>query len=82
MHAQQDMRSTVLFSTMNLDMPDFESRTVTIADIQHLPFVAHWNHLRLEDEVHSFRGVVGQDRELIRVGDFVKLTAKYVCTSM
>ncbi len=73
------MKRVVLFSVMNVDLPDAQSGVVTIAGLalQHSSFVARWDHLKLDDEVHVFRGVIGQDRELVHVGDFVKLTSHH-----
>jgi hypothetical protein len=69
----------ILFSAVNLDLPDADSGVVTIAGLalQHPSFVTHWDNLKLDDKVNVFRGVIGQDRELVHVGDFVKLTAHH-----
>ncbi len=69
------MKQIVLFSAMNLNLSLTQHGIVHIADLQlqHPPFTTHWDCLSLDDSVQEFHAVIGQDRELTHVGDFVKL---------
>ena len=40
----------------------------------HQPFDLHHDGIGTDDEVQTFRCIVGQDRKLIHVGDYMKLS--------
>lgn len=61
------------FSTMQLNLPDAKGIILEDLPVQQPPFTVHWDHLSLDDTIQEFRGVIGQDGELVHVGDFVML---------
>lgn len=46
------------------------------------PFQVHYGELVPEGKVEIFQGVIGQDGELIHVGDYVKLSSPHYGVSM
>ncbi|SMN01279.1 hypothetical protein SPONL_1900 [uncultured Candidatus Thioglobus sp.] len=82
---KQKVLKATPFSAVKLDLPDAQGGVVTVGNLslQQPPFVIHWSQLKHDDLVHAFHGVIGQNRELVHTGDFVKLTAVFheeVCT--
>lgn len=80
------MKTVVQFSAVKLNLPDIEDGTPCIANLQHQQpsFTFHWDHLSLDDRVQEFRAVIGQDREMVHIGDFVELSSSHyeeVCVS-
>ena len=68
------MKKVKQFSALALNLPDAPNRTVCIGDPDSHLFATHWDHVRLDENIHEFLGVIGQDKELVHAGDFLELT--------
>ena len=73
------VKQSVHLSAVQLNLPDAGGETVCMANFhcQQSPFTIHWDQFNLDDLVQEFHAVIGQDRELIHIGDFVKLSSTH-----
>lgn len=58
-----------------LNVPDAKDVHLGDLPLQQPPFTVHVDHLRMDDQVHVFHGMIGGDGDLVRTGDYVKLSS-------
>lgn len=63
------MKKIKQLSALTINLPDVTTENLCLCDLDSNQFAVHWNHVCLDDKVHEFHGVIGQDKELIHTGD-------------
>lgn len=69
-------------SDINLGLPNAEGVSLKDLQLQQPPFAVNISHLHFQDSVKECKGVIGHDGELIRIGNFVKMSSPHngVCS--
>ena len=63
-------------STVILNLHDAPDIPICDLPLQSQLFTVHIGHIRLDDWVREFHGVIGSDGDLVNCGDYVKLQAR------
>ena len=71
-YIQQVKSKGMMFSALQVDLPDAPG--TMLGDLSTQNFTVYWDHFSLHDAIHEFHGVIGQERQLVNVGDFVFLS--------
>ena len=62
------------YSTLQLNFPDALGVAMCDLSRHQQPFDVHHDGIGMDDEVRTFKCVIGQNRKLIHMGDYVKLS--------
>lgn len=75
---QESKNKAVKFSSLCVNIPELPDASTCIATLQTEPlFTTHLRNLHPQELVKEFTAVVGQDRQLIHVGDCVELSSHH-----
>ena len=79
---QKIKNAAVHFCTLGLMLPDAQGVSLGDLPFQQPPFTLHFGHIQPHDMIEEFRGVIGQDGELIHTNEYVELRSAHyeVCT--
>ena len=69
---QESKNKAVQFSSLCVNIPELYGASIATLQTQQL-FMTHLNFLHPHELVQEFTAVIGQDRQLINVGDYVEL---------
>lgn len=75
---QESKNKAVQFSSLCVNIAELPDASTCIATLQTQQlFTTHLNYLHPQELVKEFTAVVGQDRQLIHVGDCVELSSHH-----
>lgn len=73
---QARKHDAVIMSTVYLNLPDASGVPLAGLGVQSIPFTLKLEQLiDFQDLVKEFGGVIGQDGDLLKVGDYVELSS-------
>lgn len=73
---QESKNKAVLFSSLCVNIAELHGASIATLQTQQL-FTTHLNYLHPQELVKEFTAVIGQDRQLIHVGDCVELSSHH-----
>ena len=73
---QESKSKGVQFCSLCVNIPELLGVSIATLQTQQL-FTTHLNFLQPHELVQEFKAVIGQDRQLIHVGDYVELCSQY-----
>jgi hypothetical protein len=73
---QRSGRAASIFSTLHLNLPDAPGVLIGELSNQQQPFHLYHSGIGLRERVEVFKSVIGQDGELIKIGDYIKLSVE------
>lgn len=72
------IKKVIQLSALKLNLHG-ENETLCVGNLQHQQpsLSTHWDYLSFDDRVQEFHAVIGEDREMVHIGDFVELSSSH-----